>query len=68
MTLPRRKFLQLAGAAATTSAFSCGATAQTTYPSRPITVIVPFAAGGTQVLCASYSRSFRKGLERRSPS
>ena len=43
--LARRRFLQLAGAAALPS-MSWNARAQG-YPSRPITLIVPFAAGGT---------------------
>jgi tripartite-type tricarboxylate transporter receptor subunit TctC len=41
MKLPRRKFLQFTAA----GVFSRAATAES-YPSRPITVIVPFAAGG----------------------
>ena len=45
MKLARRRFLQLAGAAALPS-MSWNARAQG-YPSRPITLIVPFAAGGT---------------------
>jgi tripartite-type tricarboxylate transporter receptor subunit TctC len=45
MKLPRRKFVQFAVAAAVAPAFSRAATAQT-YPSRPITMIVPFPAGG----------------------
>jgi tripartite-type tricarboxylate transporter receptor subunit TctC len=45
MKLPRRTFLQFAGAAATAPAFSPVAMAQT-YPTRPITMIVPAAAGG----------------------
>jgi tripartite-type tricarboxylate transporter receptor subunit TctC len=45
MKLPRRRFLQLAGAAALpTMSRNAGAQA---YPSRPITLMVPFAAGGT---------------------
>jgi tripartite-type tricarboxylate transporter receptor subunit TctC len=45
MKFPRRTFLQFAGAAAIVPAFSRAARAQA-YPSRPITMIVPFAAGG----------------------
>jgi tripartite-type tricarboxylate transporter receptor subunit TctC len=44
MKLPRRKFLQFAGAAAVAPAFSRVATAQS-YPSRPITMIVAIAPG-----------------------
>jgi tripartite-type tricarboxylate transporter receptor subunit TctC len=43
--IPRRRFLHLAAGAATFPAISSIATAQV-YPSRPITMIVPFAAGG----------------------
>jgi tripartite-type tricarboxylate transporter receptor subunit TctC len=46
MKLPRRTFLQFAGAAVATPALSRVATAQT-YPSRPITMIVPFPPGST---------------------
>jgi tripartite-type tricarboxylate transporter receptor subunit TctC len=45
MKLPRRKFLHLAAGVAALSAVSRVALAQT-YPSRPITMIVPFPAGG----------------------
>jgi tripartite-type tricarboxylate transporter receptor subunit TctC len=45
MTLPRRQFLQLAGGAAALLSVSHVAKAQT-YPTRPVTMIVPFAAGG----------------------
>ncbi len=46
MEFPRRQFLRLAAGAAALPAISRTATAQTTYPTRPITVIVPIAAGG----------------------
>lgn len=45
MRFPRRRFLQLAGAAALALSFSGVANAQL-YPSRPITMIVPFPPGG----------------------
>ena len=43
--LVRRRFLSLAGAALATTAVPRVVSAQT-YPSRPITLIVPSAAGG----------------------
>jgi tripartite-type tricarboxylate transporter receptor subunit TctC len=46
MKLARRTFLQIAGGAVAAPAFSSAATAQT-YPTRPITMIVPFAAGSS---------------------
>jgi tripartite-type tricarboxylate transporter receptor subunit TctC len=46
MKLQRRQFLHLAAGAVTVSTASRIAMAQV-YPSRPITMIVPFAAGGT---------------------
>jgi tripartite-type tricarboxylate transporter receptor subunit TctC len=45
MGVPRRRFLHLAAGAAALAAISHIAQAQT-YPTRPITIIVPFAAGG----------------------
>src|SRR3954471_15517400 len=45
MKLPRRKFLHLAAGAATLPAVSRMAYAQA-FPTRPIAMVVPFAAGG----------------------
>src|ERR1700704_379138 len=45
MKLPRRQFLQLAAGAAVLPIVSRIAMAQT-YPTRPITLVVPIAAGG----------------------
>jgi tripartite-type tricarboxylate transporter receptor subunit TctC len=45
MKLPRRKFLHLAASAAILPGVSRVAWAQT-YPTRPVTMIIPFAAGG----------------------
>jgi tripartite-type tricarboxylate transporter receptor subunit TctC len=45
MQLPRRTFLKFAGAAVAAHALSRVAAAQV-YPSRPITLIVPYPAGG----------------------
>jgi len=43
--LGRRKFLQLAAGAAALPAMPRMASAQA-YPARPVTIVVPFAAGG----------------------
>jgi tripartite-type tricarboxylate transporter receptor subunit TctC len=51
MTLRRRRFLQLAGAAASVSAISQAAWAQA-YPTRPVRVIVATAAGATTDIIA----------------
>src|ERR1700686_2544091 len=45
MKLPRRRFLHLAAGAVALPAVSRIARAQT-YPTRPITLVVPYAAGG----------------------
>jgi len=50
MKLPRRRFLQLAGAAALLS-LSRSARAQA-YPTRPVRLVVPFTLGGTTDIVA----------------
>ena len=45
MQFSRRRFLHLAVALAAVPAFSWGASGKT-YPSRPITIVVPYPAGG----------------------
>jgi tripartite-type tricarboxylate transporter receptor subunit TctC len=62
MKHPRRTFLQFAGAAATAPAFSRLASAQA-YPTRPITMIVPFPAGGsTDVVARIVTERMRRSL------
>jgi len=62
MKLPRRTFLQFAGAAMAVPPFSRVAAAET-YPSRPITLIVPFAAGGpTDVVARIVAEGMRTSL------
>jgi tripartite-type tricarboxylate transporter receptor subunit TctC len=65
MKLPRRRFLHLAAGAAALSVASQIANAQT-YPSRPITMIVPFAAGGgTDVTARIVSEHMSRTLGQR---
>jgi tripartite-type tricarboxylate transporter receptor subunit TctC len=62
MKRSRRTFLQLAGAAAAAPAFSRAASAQA-YPTRPITLIVPFPAGGpTDVVARVVAERMGKSL------
>jgi tripartite-type tricarboxylate transporter receptor subunit TctC len=62
MKLPRRRFLHLAAGAAALPAISRMATAQT-YPSRPVTMIVPFPAGGaTDVIARILAERMQKPL------
>src|SRR5262249_10528343 len=62
MKLPRRQFLHLAAGAAALPALSLVARAQA-YPSRPITMIVPFpAGGGTDVLARIMAERMRISL------
>jgi hypothetical protein len=56
MTLRRRKFLHLAAGAAALPGVSLIARAQT-YPTRPVRMIVPFAAGGPQFVSDSRPQS-----------
>jgi tripartite-type tricarboxylate transporter receptor subunit TctC len=65
MKLPRRQFLRLSAGAAAIPAVSRIAAAQT-YTTRPTTMIVPFAAGGTtdvigRVLAARMRDSLKPG-------
>jgi tripartite-type tricarboxylate transporter receptor subunit TctC len=46
MKLQRRRFLQLAAGAVALPAVSRLAFAQAAYPAKPITIVVPYAAGG----------------------
>src|SRR5438874_13760134 len=65
MRLPRRKFLHLAAGAAALPAVARIARAQT-YPSRPITMIVPFAAAGpTDVAARIVSEHMSRTLGQR---
>ncbi len=61
MKLPRRQFLHLTAGVAALATLPRNATAQT-YPSRPISIVVPFPAGGaTDVV----TRVLAKGLSER---
>jgi tripartite-type tricarboxylate transporter receptor subunit TctC len=62
MKFPRRQFLHLAAGAAALPAVSHLARAET-YPSHPITMIVPFAAGGgTDALARIMAERMRRSL------
>jgi tripartite-type tricarboxylate transporter receptor subunit TctC len=62
MKLPRRTFLQLAAGTAALHAAPRISHAQT-YPSRPVTIVVPFAAGGaTDVIARMMAERMRVSL------
>ncbi len=62
MKLPRRQFLQLAGSAAALPTVLSIARAQA-FPTRPITMIVPFAAGsGTDGVARVLAERMRSSL------
>jgi tripartite-type tricarboxylate transporter receptor subunit TctC len=64
MKLPRRRFLHLAAGTVALPAVSRIAGAQT-YPARPITMIVPFAAGGaTDVIARLIAKPMGESLGR----
>jgi tripartite-type tricarboxylate transporter receptor subunit TctC len=56
MKLPRRNFLHLAAGAAVLAAVLPFAWAQT-YPTRPVTIVVPYPAGGPRHACAHPRRA-----------
>ena len=64
MKFCRRSFLHLTGGVALSPALSRSAQAQTqTYPTRPITMILPFAAGGpTDALARIIAERMRGAL------
>src|SRR5262245_41130921 len=62
MPVPRRRFLQFASGAAALASMAPFAVAQT-YPSRPVTIVVPFpAAGPADVLARILAERMRETL------
>lgn len=65
MKLPRRQFLHLAASAAALPAASRTARAQT-YPTRPITMIVPFPPGGANDMLGRIIAERMRGILKQS--
>jgi hypothetical protein len=63
MKLPRRNFLQLAAGTAALPAVSRITWAQA-YPSRPVTIVVPYPAGGPTDNAGAYPRRANEGSAR----
>jgi tripartite-type tricarboxylate transporter receptor subunit TctC len=62
MELPRRTFLRFTGACVAAPVFSEFAKAQS-YPTRPVTMIVPLAAGGSvDAMARVLAEGMRKSL------
>jgi tripartite-type tricarboxylate transporter receptor subunit TctC len=61
MKIPRRRVLSLAAGAAALPAFSHVANAQA-YPTRPITMVVPFPPGQTDVIARNVAGRMRAAL------
>ena len=61
--MPSNILVKLAAAAATLGLLTGAAMAQDKWPSRPVTVIVPFAAGGnTDVMARIFAEQLTKRL------
>ena len=62
--MDRREFLTLMGAAALSSGAFQSASGQQSYPSRPISFIVPFTPGGsTDILARLLGQRFQESMK-----
>lgn len=67
MTINRRKLLTLGTLAAAGSTFGASAFSQQSYPSKPVTIVVPFAPGGNtdliaRILAVSLTKSLSQSV------